>query len=44
MVLSPAPVAHQTDDEPAKRALAYEQAIAQARHDEAEKAKAAKKK
>ena len=43
MVLSPAPVAHQTDDEPAKRALAYEQAIAQARQDEAAKAKAAKK-
>jgi hypothetical protein len=43
MVLSPAQVVHPTDDEPAKRALAYEQAIARARHDEAEKAKAAKK-
>ena len=43
MVLSPAQVVHPTDDEPAKRALAYEQAIAEARHDEAAKAKAAKK-
>lgn len=43
MVLSPAQVVHPTDDEPAKRALAYEQAIAQARQDEAAKAKAAKK-
>jgi hypothetical protein len=42
MVLSPAQVVHPTDDEPAKRALAYEQAIAETRH-EAEKAKAAKK-
>lgn len=35
MVLTPAPIAKTTGDKPAKRALAYEQAIAEARKDEA---------
>jgi len=44
MVLSPAPIAKPTGDEPAKRALAYEQAIADVHHADASANGDAKKK
>jgi len=44
MILSPAPIAKSTGDKPAKRALAYEQAIADVHHDETSTDGAAEKK